>query len=129
MDLEGHTVGSFSSENTDESSTAADSSTEDIEETISESNNDYDGISLYARLSGLYLGATIRTMIRAIGVLAVLAGGYHLLVPLLGVDVPIIAPWRVIGVVWMDGPGIGNTPMFVGDVILICVGAATAWFV
>jgi len=133
MDLEGSTVGSLSTSNESSSSRAtathSDSkeSWEPVEETISETKNDFEGLSLWGRLSGLYLGTFTRTLLRALGVIAVLVAGYHLLIPLF-VDVPTWTPWRQFGLIWVIGGSTTNQPMFVGDLLVIAIGAIVAWF-
>lgn len=76
-------------------------------------------------LLSLRAGTTVRTGIRALGLLAVLVAVYHLFATMLLVDPPTWAPWRVFGL-WVAGEG---TLVHLGDLALLVGGAVVAWFV
>ncbi len=72
------------------------------------------------------IGGIIRNVVRLVGLLAVVAGLYHLFVPFVDPTLPTWAPWRVFGLTANAGSG---AIYHIGDVILMGVGAVIAWFV
>ena len=75
-----------------------------------------------AEVAWIRLRSSTRTLLRLVGLLAVLAGAYHLFLPILA-DVPTWAPWRTGAVV-----GVENGLIFFGDVLVMAVGAIVVWF-
>ena len=74
---------------------------------------------------GLKARVYAKTAIRLLGLVAVLVGTYHLLGPLIDPTLPTWAPWRVIGVTANAGSG---GVYYLGDVLVIAVGAIVTWF-
>lgn len=80
-------------------------------------------------LHRLYIGAEVflirnRNIMRLIGIALVIWGSYNLLfAPLMGREV--YAPYRAFGMIIQADTMKG---FFIGDVLVICLGAVIAWF-
>jgi hypothetical protein len=77
------------------------------------------------KVFGLRARVYARTAIRLLGLIAVLIGTYHLLFSFIDPSLPTWAPWRVIGVT--ASPDSGGI-YYLGDVLVIAVGAIVTWF-
>lgn len=72
------------------------------------------------------ISSVFQNTIRLAGLLAVVAGLYHLFIPFVDLTLPVWAPWRVVGVTVDAGSG---AVYYLGDILLMAAGAITTWFV
>jgi len=80
-------------------------------------------LPIWAETKMIKLRSFLRFLIALAGVGLVLLGVYNMFVTQL-IDAPVIAPYRQWGVIAVDR----TSGYYLGDVLIIAVGAVIAWF-